>query len=573
MKKGILLKFTFLLLLSMSLFSEGITFRGTNVENLMLIDKITPVLEADSLEGTKQKVEVEFTTNWKGLYVDIPVDIATTIGGITTEDVLNALEAKINPTLLKSAIINVNDEEGIFAGSEGLIETVFDGTLPEEVLLDSISLNQIDIGAGGNTSGGGSGKIFYDIVFVVGATSQTFASKGIDNTIQILKDWVVEYKDEIETDRFRINIIEHGGRKAYEDVFYQKNPQWIRPVVENYPAVLEPYVTSAWNGTDKPNTKKNDYDSMFLVAYSKWIPSEWILSTASNAPINLIGSLSKSSAYGSPGGENSAWGLYEAINFLEANKRPEAQPVIFFVSNQPIALYGNGVNFLGSTYDYVPFGTEIFKPVGNDVDKKYEEALEYESRRPIIHQKAEEAMLNDFFDQDKSYKIADFGTGSGCLLLSTLCEFPKAKGYGLDISEKALKMAKENEKYLKKQGAVFSPPVWIKGSWEDLQPHAYFDVVLANPPYIGEGEIEDIARDVKDYEPHLALFAENEGLKAYEELFPLFIKILSPIGRVYVEHGYQQQNILINLAQKTGLKVVRKLFDLSKHPRGLVLSR
>ncbi len=404
MKKGILLKFTFLLLLSMSLFSEGITFRGTNVENLMLIDKITPVLEADSLEGTKQKVEVEFTTNWKGLYVDIPVDIATTIGGITTEDVLNALEAKINPTLLKSAIINVNDEEGIFAGSEGLIETVFDGTLPEEVLLDSISLNQIDIGAGGNTSGGGSGKIFYDIVFVVGATSQTFASKGIDNTIQILKDWVVEYKDEIETDRFRINIIEHGGRKAYEDVFYQKNPQWISPVVENYPAVLEPYVTSAWNGTDKPNTKKNDYDSMFLVAYNKWIPSEWILSTASNAPINLIGSLSKSSAYGSPGGENSAWGLYEAINFLEANKRPEAQPVIFFVSNQPIALYGNGVNFLGSTYDYVPFGTEIFKPVGNDVDKKYEEALEYESRRPIIHQKAEEAMLNDL-----SSRINDLG--------------------------------------------------------------------------------------------------------------------------------------------------------------------
>ncbi len=404
MKEGIFLKLTILLLISITLLSEEITFRGTNVENLMFIDKITPVLEADSLGGTKQKVEIEFRTNWKGLYVDIPVDMATTTGGISTEDILNALEGKINPTLLKSAIINVNDEEGSFFGSGGIIESIYNNTLPQEVLLDSISLNQIDIGAGGSGTSGESGKIFYDIVFVVGATSQTFASKGIDNTRQILKDWVIEYKDEIETDRFRINIVEHGGRKAYEDEYYKKNPKWTSPVVENYPASLEPYVTSAWNGKDEADTKVNEYDSMFVVSYNKWISPDLLLSTDANSPINLIGSLSNSSAYGSPGGENSAWGLYEAINFLEKNKRPEAQPVIFFVSNQPIALYGNGVNFLGSEFDYVSSGTEIFKPVGNNVEQKYKEAVEYEGRRPLIHQKAEEAMLTSL-----STRINDLG--------------------------------------------------------------------------------------------------------------------------------------------------------------------
>lgn len=393
MKKGIFLKLTFLLILTMSLFSEGITFRGTNVDNLMLIDKITPVLEADSLGGTKQKVEVEFTTNWKGLYVDIPVDMATSPEGVTTGAILSALEAKINPLLLKSAIINANDEEVYSTWSEGVLETIFDGTLPEEIVLDSLSLNQLDIGAGGSGSGGGSDKIFYDIVFVVGATSQTFASKGIANTRQILTDWVEEYRDEIETDRFKINIIEHGGRKAFEDDYYKKNPQWISPVVKNYPASLEPYVTSAWNGKEEPNRKTNEYDSMFLVGYKKWITPELLLSTEANSPINLIGSLSNFSAYGSPGGENSAWGLYEAINFLELNKRPEAQAVIFFVSNQPIALYGNGVNFLGSEFDYVPLGTDIFKPVGNNVDQKYKEALIYESKRPEIHLKAENELL------------------------------------------------------------------------------------------------------------------------------------------------------------------------------------
>ncbi|MFV0432113.1 MAG: peptide chain release factor N(5)-glutamine methyltransferase [Alphaproteobacteria bacterium] len=183
-----------------------------------------------------------------------------------------------------------------------------------------------------------------------------------------------------------------------------------------------------------------------------------------------------------------------------------------------------------------------------------------------------EATLKDFPNRTKEYKIADFGTGSGCLLLSALSEFSNAQGYGLDISEAALKIAQKNEDYLKKQGAEFQSPHWVLGSWEALKEYASFDIILANPPYIAEAEQDDLGLEVLKHDPHLALFAEDNGLKAYKELLPLFKKILSPTGRAYVEHGYKQQEMIIELAERAGLKVVERLYDLAKHPRGLILS-
>ncbi len=183
-----------------------------------------------------------------------------------------------------------------------------------------------------------------------------------------------------------------------------------------------------------------------------------------------------------------------------------------------------------------------------------------------------EAMLHDFSSRDIAYKIADFGTGSGCLLLSALAEFPKACGYGLDISDKALKIAKENEKALQQQGALFPEIKWVLGGWEDLEIYGKFDVILANPPYIAQAEEEDLDIDVKKYEPASALFAENDGLAAYQVLFPLFKKVLTENGRAYIEHGYKQQDILVDFAEKWELKIQRRLFDLAKNPRGLVIS-
>ncbi len=219
-----------------------------------------------------------------------------------------------------------------------------------------------------------------------------------------------------------------------------------------------------------------------------------------------------------------------------------------------------------------------YKPVSQILGTQPFWRWEFEVSSDVLTPRADsevliEAVLADFKEKNKVYKIADFGTGSGCLLLSTLGEYNKALGYGLDISEKALKIAYQNEEYLKEQGALFSKVKWILGSWSDLGVYKKFDIILANPPYIARTEEKSLAKDVVDYEPHKALFADNDGLKAYEELFPLFKEYLSEKGRAYVEHGYKQQEKVISIAKKAELKIVRKIKDLSHHPRGVVLAK
>lgn len=182
-----------------------------------------------------------------------------------------------------------------------------------------------------------------------------------------------------------------------------------------------------------------------------------------------------------------------------------------------------------------------------------------------------EAALSDFKDHNQSLKMADLGTGSGCLLLSFASEYKNVHSFGLDISEKALKTAKKNQEFLMEQGANFSEIHWILGSWEAIEAYGPFDVIFANPPYIAESERSELDFEVLQYDPHHALFAQNEGLQAYEDIFPLLKKILKPKGRAYIEHGHKQQEILMDLAQKTGLVAEKKIQDLSQNSRALVL--
>ncbi len=186
-----------------------------------------------------------------------------------------------------------------------------------------------------------------------------------------------------------------------------------------------------------------------------------------------------------------------------------------------------------------------------------------------------EAALNHWQVAQNPLHVLDLGTGSGCLLLSLMSELPQIKlGIGVDISDDALQMAQHNQSYLMQQGAQLPENIqWILGSWDAALDHAPFDIILANPPYIGAHEKTDLTPDVLNFEPHTALFAHQEGYGAYAEIFPLLSKLLSADGKAYIEHGYKQQDSLCTLASDAGLKVEQRLTDLAKNPRGLVLSK
>jgi release factor glutamine methyltransferase len=164
-------------------------------------------------------------------------------------------------------------------------------------------------------------------------------------------------------------------------------------------------------------------------------------------------------------------------------------------------------------------------------------------------------------------RILDFGTGSGCLLLAALSEFPQATGVGVDSSAAALGVATENGEAL----ALSDRAVWALSDWDSaLDADQLFDLILANPPYIGERERDSLQSDVKDHEPASALFAGPDGLDAYHALLPAIARRLAPGGLALVEIGRSQAGPVSLLAQGFGFRV--KIHpDMTGWPRVLGL--
>ena len=132
-------------------------------------------------------------------------------------------------------------------------------------------------------------------------------------------------------------------------------------------------------------------------------------------------------------------------------------------------------------------------------------------------------------------RIADLGTGSGCILISILHACPDAAGIGVDISERALIAARSNAKL----SGVAERATFQCGSWvEPLE--GWYDMVVANPPYIPTGELARLPAEVSGYDPSLALDGGPDGLEAYREIAKGVSKILKSDGAVLLEVGQGQ---------------------------------
>lgn len=163
--------------------------------------------------------------------------------------------------------------------------------------------------------------------------------------------------------------------------------------------------------------------------------------------------------------------------------------------------------------------------------------------------------------------VLDLGTGSGCLLLAALSEFPNAVGLGVDASEKALAVAAENAERL----GLAERVQFARGDWlRDLG--ASFDLVLCNPPYIADGERAALAPEVARHDPPAALFAGADGLDAYRAIFPGLAHVLAPEGRALFEIGAAQAAAVSDLARESGLAVLGVKRDIAGRERCVVLA-
>ncbi len=131
--------------------------------------------------------------------------------------------------------------------------------------------------------------------------------------------------------------------------------------------------------------------------------------------------------------------------------------------------------------------------------------------------------------------VLDLGTGSGCILLSLLAERPDATGLGVDLSEAALQVAARNRSRLGLEARAD-----LKASdWYSAVVGRY-DLIVSNPPYIDEEVYETLSREVREYEPRLALTPGADGTRPYPEIARGAVQHLKPGGRLLVEIGYDQ---------------------------------
>ena len=166
-------------------------------------------------------------------------------------------------------------------------------------------------------------------------------------------------------------------------------------------------------------------------------------------------------------------------------------------------------------------------------------------------------------------RVLDLGVGSGALLLALLSELPEATGIGIDASAMAVGVAAANIERLGLIGrARIVPFDWHRP--EQMRQLGRFDLIVSNPPYVEDDAA--LATQVREHEPHLALFAGPEGLEAYRALLPQVPDLLEPDGVAVFEIGPTQAEAVTAIAAGAGLSAALHR-DLAGRPRALELKK
>jgi release factor glutamine methyltransferase len=169
----------------------------------------------------------------------------------------------------------------------------------------------------------------------------------------------------------------------------------------------------------------------------------------------------------------------------------------------------------------------------------------------------------------KGQRVLDIGTGSGCIPIALKKEIPSAQVSAIDISEKALEMARKNalnnqvEVNFIQQDILQSSNLQISKSSNLL-----FDVIVSNPPYVRNLEKHEIKKNVLDYEPHLALFVDDlDALLFYRKIAQLALKSLTPNGKLFFEINQYLAKETFELVEQLGFKNIELRKDFIGNDR------
>ena len=167
--------------------------------------------------------------------------------------------------------------------------------------------------------------------------------------------------------------------------------------------------------------------------------------------------------------------------------------------------------------------------------------------------------------KNKNLYILDIGTGTGCIILSILSEIKGAKGIALDISRKAIKVAKKNSNKL----GLCKRVKFVNKSLQDIYGYK-FDLIVSNPPYIKTSDIKNLSDDVRRFEPKIALDGGKEGLDVIKKVIYKSKSILKRLGILALEIGYGQYYKVSQILKEQNFKEELLVRDYKNNVRCII---
>ena len=170
----------------------------------------------------------------------------------------------------------------------------------------------------------------------------------------------------------------------------------------------------------------------------------------------------------------------------------------------------------------------------------------------------------DFFKNER-INVLDIGTGSGCILLSILKELDLSRGVGIDISTKAIQIAKVNSKNLN---------LFYRSKFKVIDLSKFnigkYDLIVSNPPYIPSKDIKNLSKDITNYEPLTALNGGSDGLDLIKKVIYKSNHLLKREGLLALEIGHSQYQKVSCILRSNGYREMSKEYDFNRNVRCII---
>lgn len=202
--------------------------------------------------------------------------------------------------------------------------------------------------------------------------------------------------------------------------------------------------------------------------------------------------------------------------------------------------------------------------------------LEFEVNRQVLIPRPEtellvESALQEIGDAEAAPLICDIGTGSGCIAIALLHERPRARAVAVDVSLAAVLLASRNAARHTVSGRVSFVVADCFSTFRKGNPS--FDLIVSNPPYIADGDLAGLQREVRDYEPRVALTSGSDGLSMIRNLLEAAPAFLVDGGQLIFEIGYGQRTDIEELIDARVWQVTSIRDDLQGIPRIVTLRK